>query len=328
MDIYQMTLDYLVNLHQSREWPELWELMKDVSSHHPVHWQLPIIACEAVGGETAQVIPGMAAVACLHTSIILIDDMLDEDPKGIYHQLGAPATANFASALQALGLEAIAQSDNDRAVKLPTIKSLNQTALTTALGQYWDTQGAQDEITYWRIVHAKSAPFFEASLYMGALLGGASEDLAQQLGQLGSLYGEMIQIHDDLSDSMAVPANPDWLKTRATLPILFAQVVHHPERECFLALRKAIPDPDALAQAQSILIRCGAISYAIDQLIRRYRRAQSILAETNLERPDTLDRLFSSVIMPVKELLQMAGAPEPDSLLTKWILAQPDRGEE
>ena len=207
------------------------------------------IKAEAVGGDVGQALPGMAAIACLHTSILLLDDMLDADPKGEYHHLGQPATAHMAAALQAIGLEAIARSEPPPAIKLAILQRLNQMVLTTALGQYWDVQNPQAEAAYWRVVRTKSAPFFGTSLAIGALLGGAAQATTAAMEELGCLYGEMIQIQDDLSDVMETPANPDWIMGRSPLPVLYAQTVSHPDRAQFCRLRQTISDPDALAAA-------------------------------------------------------------------------------
>ena len=86
-------------------------------------------------------------------------------------------------------------------------------------------------------------------------------------------------------------------------------------------LRQAMPDPNALADAQAILIRCGAISYAIAQLFCRYQTAQNILTALPLAQQETLATLLGSTINPVKELLAMVGASMPDMQL---ILPQLD----
>ncbi len=53
-------------------------------------------------------------------------------------------------------------------------------------------------------------------------MGGATETTATRLGEVGALYGEMIQLSDDLNDVMEYPANVDWLQGRYPLPILRA----------------------------------------------------------------------------------------------------------
>ncbi len=301
-DIYDLTLEATLELLAAHSWPEQMDLFRQVAAHQPSAWTLPLSACEAVGGQPEQSIPGVAAIACLQTGIILIDDMLDVDPRGEYQQIGAPAAANLASSFQSVGLEIVARCDAPLAARFAACASLNQMILTIAFGQYLDTQNPADEMGYWQVVKNKSAPFFGAALQIGALLGGASAEVAEQIRQLGCFYGEMVQIHDDLNDCMKTPANTDWTLGRSPLPILFAQVVDHPDRARFLELRQDIPDPEALAEAQTILIRCGAISYGIHHLLARYRVAQEMLQTMALPNQAELDTLFQKQIEPVEAL--------------------------
>jgi geranylgeranyl pyrophosphate synthase len=303
VDFYAHVEDYLLALPAIGSWPEMDSILTRATATKPRDWQLPLVGCEAVAGIREPAFPAAAAVACLQISIILIDDMLDDDPVGEYHHLGMPETANLAAAFQAAAFEALMRGQAQPGVKLAALQSLNHMVLTTALGQHLDVQNPDNEEDYWELVRTKSAPFFSESLYAGAVLGGARPETAAQIQQLGHLYGEMIQIHDDLNDAMAVPANPDWLQGRAPLPILFAQVVNHPERELFLALRQAIPDPDALHEAQNILIRCGAVSYAITQIMQRYQAAQRLLATMQLVFDQGFETLLEEMIDPVHKLL-------------------------
>ena len=309
MDTYSSALDYLLTMPLIQSWPEMQALFWRAAAKQDGSWQLPRLACEAVGGAPEQAIPAVAAVACLKISIILIDDLLDADPRGAHHRLGGPAAANLAAAFQTAALEAIAHSAAQPHIQLAALRSLNAAALTTALGQQWDAQNPADEAAYWRVVETKSAPFFGAAFHVGALSGGADVDTAERLKQLGCLYGEMIQIHDDLHDTLAVPANPDWALGRSPLPILFAQVVEHPDRARFFALRQAIPDAEALAEAQTILIRCGAVSYGVHELLRRHRAAQGMLKGIPLVRAAGLESLLEDQVRPVDELLASLEIP-------------------
>jgi geranylgeranyl pyrophosphate synthase len=308
MDIYQSTIDYLSNMPLVHLWPEIQTLFARAATRRPRHWRLPILACEAVGGSVEQVVPAIAAIGCLHISILLVDDMLDADIRGEHHRLGEPVTANLAIAFQAAGLSAIAQSEFAPLCKLAMLVSLNKMMLTTALGQYLDVQNTHNEETYWRLVRLKSAPFFGAALHIGALLGGKMEDAtAEQIQQIGQLYGEMIQVHDDLNDSLMVPANSDWTLGRMPLPILFASQVNHPDRDRFVQLRNSITDPEALAEAQTILIRSGAVSYCLDQLLHKSQAARDILANISLIHHEQLNSLLDEIVSPVQRLLSVAG---------------------
>lgn len=287
------------------------QLIERARVKEPHNWQLSFITCEAVGGKLEEAVPAAAAIACLQISILLIDDLLDEDPRGEYHKIGVAQTANLAASFQAVGLDAIASSKTRPQTKLRILQHLNQMLLTTAFGQYLDIHNPDNETDYWKLVQTKSTPFFQEAFYMGALLGQASDSVSTNMRQLGALYGEMIQIHDDINDVLAVPANPDWLMGRLPLPLLFTQVVDHPERERFLQLRAEITNPAALKEAQSILIRCGAISYAVAHLIERHTQVQKLLQATPIVNGQKLSELFQTVIAPVNRLLVQAGVDVP-----------------
>lgn len=307
MDIYQSAIDYLLTFRVFDAWHDIETILRRAASRRPHDWHLPVIACQALGESPEKAIPASAALACAQISIILVDDMLDEDPRGEYLLIGHGRTANLAVAFQAAGADALLQSQASTQVKLDALHSLNQMMRRTAHGQELDIQNPEDEASYWRVVENKSAPFYGCALHLGALFGAAATDTAKGLERLGELYGEMIQIHDDLNDTMAVPPNPDWLQRRKPLPILFAQTVDHPERPRFMELYQNISAGNALQEAQEILIRCGAVSYCVDQLLRRHQAAQELLNTMPLANKGTVAPLMEAVIAPVWKLFTTLG---------------------
>jgi len=304
MDLFSHAIRDFSVLPYMKSWDEAQTLFQQAASRKPDHWLIPVRACEAVGGAQEHAISAVLAMGCAHIGILLVDDMLDGDPRGDYHRIGMPASANLACAFQARSLHAIAQSVQDQTSKLVALNSFNEMFLSTAFGQFLDVQAPVDESAYWKVAQTKSSPFFSAALQLGALAGGGTLDTAEQLRKVGCLYGEMIQIHDDMHDSMETPANPDWIQGRFPLPILFASLVEHPEQERFLKLSRNITDPVALQEAQEILIRCGAISYCADQLIRKHRTAKGLLNRISLFDLEPVASLLDEVIAPVHELLK------------------------
>ncbi len=319
MDIYQATVDYLLTLPIFETWHEMRTILQRFASRRPRDWQLPITACQAVGAPPEKAVPASAALACVEISILLVDDMLDDDPRGEYHHIGYGRAANFAIAFQAAGVDVLIGSRASPSVKMEALHTLNHMMLTTAHGQELDVQNPGDESAYWRVVENKSAPFFGSAIHLGAVFGEATPNTAHELERVGRLYGEMIQIYDDLNDTMAVPANPDWLQGRKPLPILFALSVDHPEHARFLELYQNISIGNALRdlrEAQEILIRCGAVSYCVDHLLRRHQTAQAILNKTPLPNKATVASLIQEVIAPVWKLFETLGiSPEVSSIL-------------
>jgi geranylgeranyl pyrophosphate synthase len=148
MEVYEQISNQFFDIPGVDSWEEMRALFRRIASGKPGHWLLPVKACEAMGGTPDQAIPAAVAFACSHISIILVDDMLDSDPRGEYRRIGAPAAANLACAFQAAGLEAIARSKSQPPVLSLALASFNRMYLMTALGQYLDVQSPQDEESY------------------------------------------------------------------------------------------------------------------------------------------------------------------------------------
>ena len=303
MDIYQQSLDFFLSLPVVADWQDMQDLYRRAVARRPAHWRLPLRACQAVGGNVEQAVPAVTAVACAHIGILLVDDMLDSDVRGAHHRLGMPIVSDLACAFQAAALSALERVAADPIVRGEAAFRFNAMFLSTAWGQFLDVNSPSAEEDYWQVARTKSSPFFGASLYLGALAGGASLQMAWGVERLGCLYGETIQVYDDLHDAMETPPNPDWLQGRRSLPILFAMLVRHPYQARFLKLLNQVEVPEALQEAQEILIRCGSVSYCVNHILMRNQKAQEILAELLLADHEPLITLMESVITPVQSLL-------------------------
>lgn len=316
MELYDATWDYLTAMPTVQEWPELQALLHRMVRNKPPHWWMSARACMATGGTLEQALPAVVALGSLFLNIVLIDDILDKDPKGQHNILGVGPVANMASALQAVAFEAITRSPLPTATQSSVMLHLNRMMLQTTFGQYLDSQNPCDEESYWRVTRTKSSPYFATSFLVGALMGNSTEEVASQLGEMGALYGEMVQINDDLNDVLAVPANADWLQGRYPLPILFATLVPHPERERFISLRALVNEEWALQEAQDILIRSGAISYGIDQLLRRAQQVNELLDRTPIVERAIIEQMVNGMLAPVTNLLAQLNATRPEPLST------------
>lgn len=317
--VFSMNADLracLQDIPEFQAWPEMATLFERSGSRPRPDWELPLVAGEAVGGDPACLVYGAAALACLQISIILVDDILDSDPRGEHLKIGAGRAANLALGLQGAAAEVLARAPVAPDVQAAAQRCLAHAALKTALGQDLDALGLTDEAGYWRIVEHKSTPFYAAGLELGALLGGAAANTCAGLYTVGKLLGEIIQLNDDVVDAFQTPANPDWGQGRPNLLILYARTAPHAERDRFLTVwRQAAQDPTALAEAQQLLIRSGAVSYGVYHLVQRSQRAHAQLAELRLPKPDSLARRVGSLSPALVKLLQEHGVPIGDLLV-------------
>lgn len=118
MDIYESTIDYLLTFPTFDSWHEMKTILQRAASLRPRDWQLPITACETIGKPAEKALPASAALACAQISIILVDDILDNDPRGEYHRIGSGRASNFALAFQAAGMDALHRSRASSLIRL------------------------------------------------------------------------------------------------------------------------------------------------------------------------------------------------------------------
>lgn len=292
--------EHVLALPEFQVWPELFAAFERSGTQPRLDWELPELACRSVGGDREAGLVGAAAIACLQISIILVDDILDEDPRGEHRKIGPGRAANLALALQGAAGQLIARAPLDAAGQAAAQRCLVDAAVKTAYGQDLDALNLDGEANYWRVVENKSTPFYGAALELGALLGGAAPDTAASLYRLGTLIGEIIQLNDDVTDAFQTPANPDWLRGRNNLLILYARTAPHAEQAAFLQLLSEIQSPGALAAAQQILIRSGAASYALFHITQRVEKAKALVAALPLADRELLaERIIPPTPVPV-----------------------------
>jgi geranylgeranyl pyrophosphate synthase len=313
---FERLKELVVDLPEVNRWPEMHDLIHRAKHRDEVSaWEYPVAACVASGGTEEQALPGAAAIFCALTAIHLIDDLLDDDPKGDFHHLGVGRVANLASAFQAAAhrlIENISTGSRSSALQ----GQLSRAFITTARGQELDTVEAVTEEDYWQRVEAKTPPLFAAAFALGGLLGGAGDPTVVGFERLGRSLGRFIQVSDDLSDALNTPASADWSRPRNNLALHYALTAAHPERDEFARLSKKANEPGSLVSAQKILFKSGAVSYCALQMdhfsTESRRQVQSLAVKSRTP----LNRMVDRMVRPLENLLsigvgdKLGGIPE------------------
>ena len=319
MDYVPRIQELLLSLPQIAEWPAMAAIIRNRgeggSSTIPV-WEYSLLSCRAYGGDDDQALPAMAAIVCLLNGIHLVDDLLDEDPDGLHHKIGTGACANIALAFQAAACRVLEQAGLPSEAAREAQAALTMASLETAVGQNLDTSPPGDDLeaAYWKVTLAKTPPLFAAAFTLGALLAGTSIEEARAVGALGDPIGRIIQAGDDMNDALVTPAKPDWKSRWNNLAILFAMMADHPDKDRFLELLDQVDDPQALDEAQDILVRCGAISYGTYQVIQGYQQGQELLNQLAPPHPEALGILLESLTDPARDLFARLGIETPEEL--------------
>ena len=127
MNIYNAVIEYVEDMGLFAGWPYMLEVFKEAAHKQPHGWDILVPACTAVGGTKEQAVPGVAALGCLQIAILIIDDLLDEDLRGVHHQIGSAQAANLASTFQSDGLRIITGLDLPADTRLGILRSFNST---------------------------------------------------------------------------------------------------------------------------------------------------------------------------------------------------------
>ncbi len=179
----------ICSLHPIDAWPQALEFVGRAVDGESSVWKYPVAACRAVGGTEEAALPAAAAVFCSVASIRLVDDILDEDPRGDHRVVGAGPVANLALAFQAAGHLLLDDPEIPLEIRPALQASFARMSLATCFGQALDAREIRSEEEYWRVVEGKTPPLFGEALRMGALLGGAPAETAEGLSRLGRILG-------------------------------------------------------------------------------------------------------------------------------------------
>lgn len=206
-----------------------------------------------------------APLGALIEGIRIIDDIQDEEEYRLPPRLAYGA---FARALHL-------------ACELPSWRgaatALGRGLRETAIGQQLETTSNGTFATFWEIVDRKTSPLVGTAFELGALAAGASPERAASLTRLAVPFGRILQIGDDCNDALG-PNATDWRKPQLNLLMLYT--LSGPRgAELATLLRTSLPD------AKLLLLRDGALAYALHAQLAAIAEGEAIVRELSLPNP-------------------------------------------
>lgn len=192
------------------------ESLYDAARHLPdsggkrIHPILVRLGFEAVGGEDIEaVLPAAVAVELVHTTSLSHDDIIDDDDlrrgaQSVHSRWDVPTSILSGDLLYARAFEALCDSDAAPGTTVRCCELLAETCSIICEGQMLDAEFEEredvDEAEYVEMVEQKTGALLGAALRIGALVGGAEEELAARLDRFGTQLGVAFQIHDEILD--------------------------------------------------------------------------------------------------------------------------------
>lgn len=244
--------------------------------HRPLICQL---ACEAVGGDPKKAQRSAAAIEHFHTAALIHDDIED----GALTRRGEPALhikEGEALAINAgdLALSLVTGSvvsDEllEDAIKLRVLKELIDMTTRTIEGQALDIGWARDnrfdlKVEDYLLMAKHKTGFYSGAipLAVGAIIGGADEEVVEALRDYGMAAGLAFQIQDDLINLIGDDTSKDYridiTEGKRTLCVIHALNASTEGARLIEILEMGTDDPALLAEAVDILQRAGSLDFA------------------------------------------------------------------
>ncbi len=204
---------------------------------------LLMAACDAVGGDSKELLPAACALECVHTYSLIHDDLpaMDDDDlrrgKPTCHKVFGEAIAILAGdGLLTYAFELMAHDDllkncgSDLVTKAIYIFSKAAGVSGMVGGQTADVlfEGKPVDAETLAYIHShKTGALIRASVEMGAILGRGDQNQIERLSSFGTALGLAFQVIDDLLDvvgdeeKLGKPVGSDIKNQKATYPALF-----------------------------------------------------------------------------------------------------------
>ncbi|WP_407378992.1 short chain isoprenyl diphosphate synthase IdsA [Methanobrevibacter sp.] len=257
---------------------------------------LSLITAEAVGGQKENALKAGSAIELIHTFSLIHDDIMDQDDmrRGMpsVHKVWGDDVAILAGdTLFSKAFEIIINSNQE----LTSPAQINNALATVAdacvkicEGQALD-MGFEDrfdvtEDEYMEMIFKKTGALIAAATKVGAIMGGASDEVIDAMYEYGRLIGLAFQIQDDYLDiasdeeTLGKPIGSDIGKGKMTIIAINGLASAGEDAEKLLEILKDDNNSqDDIDLAIEILTKCGAIEYARNLALDSVGQAKEVL---------------------------------------------------
>ncbi len=268
---------------------------------------LTIVACEAVGGKGRHALPAAASVELLHTFTLVHDDIMDKDlerrGKPTVHSLwGDDLAILVGDALYSASFKAMAGLHDKGVEPKVVLEALMDLMLANEevnVGQMMDMlfEGAESvsERDYLSMIQKKTGALIEASVVIGATVGGAKKRQLDALRVYGMNCGLAFQIKDDVLDLTAdrrdfgKPIGSDIRSGKKTLIVIHA-MKNAPEMDRKALLGVLGRDDASDAEVDKViraLAASGSIAYCekrVTKLVSEAKKSLDVLEDSESKR--------------------------------------------
>jgi geranylgeranyl diphosphate synthase type I len=239
---------------------------------------LCLLSCEAVGGERRQALPAAAAIELTHNFTLIHDDIEDGSHSRhgrdtVWRVWGEAQAINAGDGmfvLAHLALYRLVEVGVPPSLALEAARLLDEACLALCEGQHLDLEfETRLDVTaeeYLAMISGKTAALMSAATAVGALLGGASQDVVNAFREFGRRLGLAFQVQDDVlgiwgdTAQTGKPAGDDVVARKKSFPVVHA--LGHASEDDRRWLRRIYSsdtvEPGRIEEVLAVLDRSGA----------------------------------------------------------------------
>jgi geranylgeranyl diphosphate synthase, type II len=175
---------------------------------------LCLLSADIFGADIKTAIPAALAIELFHNFSLMHDDIMDNAPlrrgeKTVHEKWNSNAAILSGDALLVKAYQEILKTETKNISSI--LELFNKTALEVCEGQFLDMEFEQsNHVTiddYVEMIRLKTSVLLAASLKMGALIGNASPEDANNIYKFGESLGIAFQLQDDLMDAYSSTAD-------------------------------------------------------------------------------------------------------------------------
>jgi octaprenyl-diphosphate synthase len=259
---------------------------------------LLLLAAKALGYTGNSGIRLGAVIEMVHTATLVHDDIIDvaDTRRGRPSANTEWGNSKCVLAGDWLYMQAFRLAQEERNFRiLDLLISLTQQMVEGELLQMERLGSVLSEQEYYELIYRKTACLFRVSVQLGCVLGGASPEVEELLGDYGRNLGLAFQIVDDVLDLTASeevlgkPTASDLREGKATLAVVHALQNGAPEERADITAVIEDQSFDRVSHERivAILQRNGSLDYAMQMAYEHAEAARknlSILPDSEFKR--------------------------------------------
>ena len=248
-----------------------------------------LLLCAREGGAvTDEALHAAAGLEMLHTASLVHDDVVDESNMRRGQRSVNALFDNKAAVLVGDFITSKALTEVSLTHSLEAVERMAWLGQTLADGELLQLNNTQStvfsESAYYDVIAKKTAALFSTCAFLGARLGGATDDTVNRLERFGHLVGLCFQLRDDIFDfdeniDAGKPKGNDMHEGKLTLPVIHTLNTATDARYYRLAMRVRGREASKLEVQELVefTIAGGGLDYAESEMQRLRTEALTML---------------------------------------------------